>query len=275
MKHLVTGKPVVNCMWASPALPPDFGGFDEWIGRVQGQLAVCKEFNIATMFFAVGWTTSSPTEWLYSSDPEIKVWRDWLYGSAFNVAEPCENIGGVAAEAANTDTSQLPASSANGSAGAAIDISGSGAYSFTDGYANQNFMDNATIGGFLSLRWDYVNGVLYTEPKPQGGPNVLNQSALVYSFQRGSGTCNSIAGRIIGTIKGVGSAVYVDLSTDGTTWQNVMSTVGTATETAFDLTANGGSMSGGQFYVRVSSVVPATPGAFVKLDSLQVNANRP
>lgn len=261
MKHLVTGKPVLNCVWASPA-GDGFGGWDAMHESSQAQVAICKEYNVPVFFFAVDWAVGggSVNSWFNSSDPAIAVWRDWFYQ--------------VLADAHATVPGTLPAASANHSDGERLRIAGNEnhAYQYTDSFTDQKFIDRATIDGFLSLRWDYAGGRLLIEPRP-GVPNVTNSVTLVYRFYADT-SISQIVSAITGSIRGAGTEVELALSNDGTNWVSLVRQAGAAGQTqTVSLTANGGELTAGMFYVRLQGQVPASGDAYIALDHFTVNAH--
>lgn len=208
MKHLLTGKPVLNYIWASPA-GGGFGGWDEMHASSQAQVDVCREFNVPMFFFAVDWSVGggSVGAWLASSNPAIVVWRDWYYQ--------------VKANANAIDTRTLPAATANHSDGDDLKIAGNETnnYQYVDDFTDEKFIDRATIDGFLNLRWDYANGRLIIEPKPTTA-NVANQVQLLYTFFADT-DISQISLFLSGDIRGAGTQISMALSTDNIRWTNV------------------------------------------------------
>jgi len=134
MKWLSTGLPVINCINASP----EVGAFSS----SQDQVDVCREFNVPMFFYAVDSMQGSPFIWMQTDEPELATWRGWF----FRVREMCHA----------TDVSRLPLPGAQWSYGIPMEIAGGADNRFTyiDDFSDTKFIDDATIDGFLSLRWD-------------------------------------------------------------------------------------------------------------------------
>ncbi|MBM4078851.1 MAG: hypothetical protein FJ278_04060, partial [Planctomycetes bacterium] len=96
-KYLATGRPVIDCIWASPAhskfsldhTPPQ-------------QVEVCREFNVPMFFYCVDTKLGSPAVWLKSNDPDIVAPREWLMGVVRKAHE--EGARGLPLESANFST---------------------------------------------------------------------------------------------------------------------------------------------------------------------------
>ncbi|HID06861.1 MAG TPA: hypothetical protein EYP10_06905, partial [Armatimonadetes bacterium] len=161
MKYLVTGKPVINCITASPDPGAPFGITS------QEQVDVCREFNVPMFFYCVDPKWGSPAVWLHSDDPAIAKCREWLLK--------------VVDEAHRTDTTQLPLSTANYSTGQPIEVAGdeNNHFVYLDDFSTLQFVDDATIRGFLNLRWDGIAESLSVEPRDQR----VNSVQLIYHFQ--------------------------------------------------------------------------------------------
>ncbi|MGC9317956.1 MAG: hypothetical protein ACP5KN_07975 [Armatimonadota bacterium] len=134
MKYVATGLPVINCINASPEIEP-------WSSS-QDQVDVCREFNIPMFFYAVDGIHGSPYVWMQTDEPRLARWRGWF----FRVREMCHE----------TDTSRLPLPSANWSYGQPVEVAGDqeSRFEYADDFLSQKFIDDATIDGFLALRWD-------------------------------------------------------------------------------------------------------------------------
>jgi hypothetical protein len=134
MKYLVTGLPVINCVNASPEI-------DAWSSS-QDQVDVCREFNVPMFFYAVDGLQGSPFVWMLTDEPRLAEWRGWF----FRIREMCHAA----------DTSLLPLASADFSPGQAVEVAGGedNRFEYADDLLTLKFIDDATITGFGSLRWD-------------------------------------------------------------------------------------------------------------------------
>jgi hypothetical protein len=133
MKYLVLGKPVISVINASTNLAP-------WESS-QEQVRVCQEFNIPIFFFAVDPERGSPDIWLNSKDPDLAAWRGWVHR--------------ILEMAQQTPVSQIPQPSTQFSMGRPVEIAGNlqGQVNYEETFGSVRFMDDATIEGFLRLRW--------------------------------------------------------------------------------------------------------------------------
>lgn len=134
MKYLVTGLPVINCVNASAEI-------GMWSSS-QDQVDVCREFNVPMFFYAVDGLQGSPFVWMLTDEPRLAKWRGWF----FRIREMCHA----------TDTSLLPLASADFSPGIAVEVAGGedNRFEYADDMLTLKFIDDATITGFGSLRWD-------------------------------------------------------------------------------------------------------------------------
>ncbi len=159
-KYLVTGKPVIDCITASP----DPGApFNETPPQ---QVEVCREFNVPMFFYCVDNKWRSPSAWLQSDDPSIVRPREWLMG--------------VVAEVHREGARGLPLASANMSTGRPVEAAGdeNGVYEYVDAFGGEDFLDDATFRGFLGLTWDGQNETLSCDVGRSG----LEQIELRYYF---------------------------------------------------------------------------------------------
>ncbi len=188
MKYLATGLPVINCVNASPSV----GHFQS----SQDQVDVCREFNVPMFFYAVDDMKGSPYLWMDTDDPRLARWRGWF----MRVREMCRA----------TDTSGLPLPSAQRSYGIPVEVAGddSGAFEYSDDFSDHKLIDDATIDGFLNMRWDHHGerlGVL-------GGRSVTLTWHLWSAFEMRETTVEL-------TTEG-GAETTLQWSGDGHTWQN-------------------------------------------------------
>jgi hypothetical protein len=205
MKYLVTGKPLVMCINASP----DIATFETpLIGfeSSQDQVDVCREFGVPMFFYCVDPIDGSPAKWLYSDEPDIAKWRGWC----FQVIE----------QAHRTDASQLPYPSANFSPGQPIEAAGDAQNRFVyhETFDGLQFIDDATIHGFLNLRWDGEKEVLYV-PAPRDKAVTVQLIYHFFSMFDLYDASASLAGEVDSQN---GSWISLELSTDGRTWQQLV-----------------------------------------------------
>jgi len=263
-KYVVTGKPFIMCLNASP----DVGLFtDSWGGPVsQDQVEVCREFNIPMFFYCVDLKWGSPAIWQHSDAEEIVPWREWVLR--------------VVEEAQKTDVSKLPMLTAQYSTGQPIEVAGdeNNRFEFVDSFAAARFLDDATIRGFLNLRWDGEREVLFVE-RQAGAKDVAE---LIYHFASDFELSNitaTLAGERLAT--GQGSAVELGVSVTGHNWPH-MAAPGDGADGgpkgAFSLTASGKDdpeFKGRGMWVRVTAApgqLPARTPAML-FDSLTVSCD--
>lgn len=147
MKYLVEGKPVIACVNASEDVAP-------WASS-EDQVRVCREFNIPVFFFAVDPMHGSPALWRESDDPRLARWRGWV----MDVRRQAKQMG----------TNDLPLSTAEYSPGQAVEVAGDEAngYEYVESFDGLKFIDDATITGFMEMRWDGKNEWLEIVPKAE------------------------------------------------------------------------------------------------------------
>lgn len=154
-EYLVTGKPFIMCLNASP----DVSLFHEPNGGAvsQEQLDVCREFAIPTFYYCVDLKWGSPAIWLHSNAPEIVPWREWLLGAVDEIH--------------HTDTSRLPQLSAQYTDGHPIEAAGDvqNHFEFTERFDSVRFVSDATLRGFLNWRWDGGREQLVAERRAGDG----------------------------------------------------------------------------------------------------------
>ena len=252
MKHVVTGGRVLLCIWASEG-SGSYGDFDVMSPSSDDQVAIAREFNLPMFFFAVDWDGGSVLAWWGSDDEDTTKWRAWYEE--------------VRDEANATDATTLPEATANDSAADPREISPdeAGAYSFYEPFSTADFIDDATLTGFLNLRWDADAGQLYVEPKP-GLANQSCTSSLRWGFTSET-DITELALSLSGTLSGDVS-VTLGLSVDGVTW-----TEETATgDGAFSLSVAGPDEAVTRLYARVTATVPPDGDDHVALDTFSVTA---
>ena len=260
MSYLVTGKPFVMCISASP----DVARFEELAGeRVsQGQVEACREFNIPMFFYCVDLKWGSPAIWLHSEAEEIVPWRKWVLE--------------VVHTARHTDITRLPALSAQYSAGHAIEVAGDkeNRFEFFDDFSTARFMTDAAVDGFLNLRWDGLGEHLLFERQAGSKAGVDLYYHFTSDFE-----LHDIRAELTGETLVAGSQTPVQLllSVTGHNWPHGASTrqTGGPWPGQFSLNASGGddkAFGGKDFWVRITAApVPRgrqTPA--VVLDKLRV-----
>ncbi|NQT52679.1 hypothetical protein HQ576_11535 [bacterium] len=255
-KYVVTGKPFVVCINASPSV----GRFDGPEGEVlsQAQVDICREFNLPMFFFCVDSKWGSPAIWLRSEDPALAAWRRWLLG-VVNQAHRC-------------DVARLPLDSAQYSTGRAIEVAGDERHRvvFRDGFASQQFLDDATLVGLLNLRWDGGSERLWLERQADTMDTVELQYHFVSDFEL-SDIAATLRGRTLAAAFPSLAPVRLALSATGHSWPH--QAVAEPGDFALRASAAGdAAFKGKEFWVRIQAGVPqgkTRVGAAV-LDALDV-----
>ncbi len=196
MKYLVTGKPVINCINASPEIEP-------WEAS-QDQVDVCREFNIPMFFYCVDPLQGSPFIWMKTDEPSMARWRGWF----FRTREMAHG----------TDTSELPLPSADYSPGQPVEVAGDEAnrFEYADDFLGLKFIDDATINGFMSLRWDGEKerlGVIASAQPPA-------RTSLTYHLFSEFKMRDPSMAATFEPEPGAGASLRVSFSGDGHTWQD-------------------------------------------------------
>jgi hypothetical protein len=139
-EYVVTGKPFVMCLNASPMVA--LLGDPKGAAASQEQLDVCREFNIPTFYFCVDSKWGSPAIWWHSNDSEITAWRDWLLARVEDIRE--------------TDLTRLPLASADYTDADPIEAAPSARkmFEWTEDFGRASFLRRITTRGFTNLRWD-------------------------------------------------------------------------------------------------------------------------
>ena len=257
-KYVVTGKPFVVCINASPSVAL----LDEPKGRAssKGQVDACREFNIPMFFFCVDSKWGSPTIWLRSEDKAIAAWRRWLLG--------------VVNEAHRIDRGALPLPSAQYSTGSAIEAAGdvSNRFEFRDGFDTLQFVDDATIMGLLNLRWDGLAEALHVERQAGEMGFVELQYHFISEFE-----LSRIAAKLTGKVMTMtDEPVRLALSVTGHSWPH--EAVAKAGQGKLGLTASGAddpAFKGREFWVRITcKLAPKQPRVAASLlDALTVTCH--
>ena len=256
MKYLVTGRPFVMCLNASP----DVSLFGQPKGGAvsQAQVDLCRELDIPMFFYCVDLKWGSPYIWLRSEDEAIAPWRRWVLG----VVNQCHR----------TDPATLPLPSAQYSTGRAIEAAGDEANRFVyrEKFDSLQFVDDATIMGFLNLRWDGVSETLAFEPQAGAMDTVELQYHFVSDFEL-SGIAAKLTGKVMAS---AGSPVQIALSATGHNWPHeALAAPGQARDFALNVSAADDlKFRGKEFWVRIlGKVDPAKRRvAAAVLDSLEV-----
>ncbi|MBT5610331.1 MAG: hypothetical protein HN742_08605 [Lentisphaerae bacterium] len=255
MKYVVLGKPVINCLHATPEGRFSYHNSAAHDATVE-QMAVCREFNVPMFFFCVDKTHGSPYIWLHSDDPENVRIREWLLKEISRIRV--------------TDTSTLPATSADYSSGRPVAVAGDREhrFSFRETFATvaePSFIDDAFINGFLSLRWDGVAEALHIRRGPSGRDVV----ELIYHFVSEFELSGMVA-ELNGSVAGDGARVSVGVSVNGHSFGQSASTAGKGD---FTLVADGGdsaALVGKEFWVRLRMEAGSATGEAIRLDGLNV-----
>jgi len=253
VKYIVTGKPLVMCLNASPDVAP----FDSPPGFAssQGQVEVCREFNVPMFFYCVDPRWGSPSIWLRSDSPDIVPWREWLLG--------------VVNEVHRTDTTALPLYSANFSTGQPLELAGDEAnrFAFEEDFGTVQFVDDATIMGLLNLRWDGGREVLFLRPHPKGLDTVELQYHFFSEFE-----LSGIEARLTGKLLREEAEVTLALSINGHAWVHEARATTGGQDFALVSSAEGDpNFKGKEFWVRLRGRVSSREGeAFSLLDAFRV-----
>jgi hypothetical protein len=249
-KYLATGKPVIDCIWASPphsnfsldATPPQ-------------QVAVCREFNVPMFFYAVDTKLGSPAVWLRSDDPAIVATREWVMK--------------VVSEVHRQGARGLPLESANFSTGKPVEVSGDeqGVYEYADGFAAEDFLDDATIRGFWGLTWDGEKEMLACDPGRARLPEIELQYHFTSPFQ-----ISEVKAALTGSQQGGHPPITrLGVSANGHQWQDEAEAKAAGEFSLAAAPTAQAAFSGREFWVRVvvSGPVRDQAGPSV-LDQLRV-----
>ncbi|NOY79706.1 MAG: hypothetical protein GXP31_01745 [Kiritimatiellaeota bacterium] len=143
-RYIVTGKPVVMCLNASP----DVARFEDPFGGAvtQEQLNVCREFNVPVFFYCVDLRWGNPDIWRISSAPELTAWRNWLL-------QAVDELRGTAA-------STVPRLSAEYVDGSPLEAApdAKGRFEFVERFAAPSFLDRWSVRGFGNIAWSSAGG---------------------------------------------------------------------------------------------------------------------
>ena len=255
MKYVVLGKPVINCLHASPEGRYSYDKSDVHEATME-QIAVCREFNVPMFFYCVDKQYGSPAIWLHSDDPENVQMREWLLGEISRIRA--------------TDTSKLPATSADYSTGRPIPAAGDREHQFIfrQSFAALNapsFIEDAFINGFLALRWDGETEALYVRRQGPGRDAV----ELIYHFVSEFELSHMVA-TLRGSVVGGDARASVAVSINGHSFEHSAST---AESGAFSLVTGNeenAEFVGKEFWVRVRAEVGDEPAEPVRIDELGV-----
>lgn len=148
-KFLATGKPVINCVTASP------DPHAPWDRTAIEQTEVCREFAVPMFFYCVDRKWGSPDIWLWSTDPDIVAPRDWLMGLVSRLHEMARPV--------------RPLESAAYLSGRVVEVCGGvdHTFAFTEEFSDSGFLDDLSCRGFGALTW--TAGHLWCRPAVAGG----------------------------------------------------------------------------------------------------------
>lgn len=245
-KYIVTGKPFVMCINASPSVSLLDGA--KGFAVSQAQVDLCREFNLPMFFFCVDSKWGSPYIWLRSEDKAIVPWRRWLLG----VVNKAHRIDLSAARLRKAGTARLPLPSAQYSAGRPIEAAGDEAnrYTFRDAFATAQFLDDANIMGLLNLRWDGLQERLILEPQAGKMDLVELQYHFVSEFEMSEITAK-LTGRVMTSLE---APLRLALSVTGHSWPREATPPSGGKTGALTLTASGAgdaAFKGKEFWVRI------------------------
>jgi hypothetical protein len=216
---------------------------------------VCHEFNVPMFFYCVDNKWGSPAVWLRSDDPAIVAPREWLMG--------------VIREIHREGARGLPLESANFSTGESVVVAGDekGIYEYVDNFAAEDFLDDATICGFLGLTWDGEKEILSCDPIKARVQTIELQYHFVSPFQM-----SDVKVELTGNHEGPSPLVTVlEVSGNGRQWLDGAKTnEGGRFSLAVPLAANP-PFSGREFWVRVGVTIPTgIRGGCAILDQFRV-----
>jgi hypothetical protein len=243
-KHLVTGKPVIDCIVASPYRDAPLEPKSRW------QVEICREFNVPMCFYCVYDPNmegqGSAYAWWSTDAPRIVACRQWLLG--------------VVKEAHGTAAGALPLPTAERSDGHPIRVAGdeTGRYHYAEDFSGTTFVNYADIDGFRSLRWDALRKAFILEPRRDPKESVT----LTYHFYSDSEMAQPRARLLAQT--GGAAAITLALSRDGRTWSSPATAQNRAEAPAEGaLEAGDDEFRGKEFWVRIAGTVPGDASAVI------------
>lgn len=159
-RFLLTGKPVIGCLTASP--DPN-APFDI---TVEQQFEVYREFAVPMFFFCVDQKFGSPNLWLMSDEPGIVRARQWLMQQVELLSSLPKPL--------------TPRSTTAYSDGSAVTVCGGPdlSFTFTEAFENTRFLDDTVIRGLDGLRWVRESRQILLRPQVSRLPEI----ALRYHF---------------------------------------------------------------------------------------------
>ena len=256
MKYVVLGKPVIDCLHATPA--GRFAYHDPNVHEAtKEQIEVCREFNVPMFFYCVDNKYGSPAIWLHSDEDKIVRIREWLL----------REISKIRA----TDASKLPLTSADYSTGQPILVAGDQQNTFTyeDDFADlrrQCFIDDAFIDGFMSLRWDGQAEKLYVKgPRPG-----RDHASLIYHFTS-EFEMSGAAATLTGAIAGDEVRASVGLSINGHRFQPEAAADKAGPFSLVASARDDDQFKGKEFWVRIRADVGSAPAEPVSFESFRVS----
>jgi len=253
MKYLVLGKPVVDCLHASPHRDP--AGTRELHDATRDQIEVCREFNVPMFFFCVDTKYGSPAIWLHSDDSEIVSAREWLLAEVSRIRA--------------TDTSKLPLTSADYSTGQPIPVAGDQSHrsTYEDRFdtIREGFMDDAFINGFSLLRWDGEEELLHVKCN-RGARNSVD---LIYHFASDF-EMSGMAATLTGSLLAEDACPSLTMSINGHRFEHEATAEKTGAFTLRSDPNGSPEFVGKEFWVRIRAAVGKTPAEPIALDSFRV-----
>ena len=146
-KFVVTGKPVVVCVNATP--PSARHAAEKILPGAEGsaaeeQMEVCEEFNVPVFFYAVDRKFGSVWAWMRDDDEETVACRRWVMSWIERAHKQRERTG--------------PAASADYMEARPMEVCGGKDNRFAVNYdfASASFLDYAGVEGLTRLQWDGI-----------------------------------------------------------------------------------------------------------------------
>ncbi len=249
MEYVVTGKPLVFCLNASP----DVARFDApGGGRIsQEQFEVCREFNLPVFAYCVDLRYGNPFIWWHSAAPEIAPWRTWLLG----VVDTVRQTAGVRLPLAAADYSDADPVEAAPDA--------EGWFRWEESFERVDFLRRCSARGFRNLRWDAGGRRLLLEPVSAA----FRQTELFVRVVSDFVMSAPEASLEVGSTASPGG-VRLQLSATGHNWPHSAFCRQDASLLAVSA-AGDPAFAGREFWVRVSADVGEAAATALALDSLR------
>ena len=224
MRFLVLGKPAIVCVNATPGV--------NTFQCSQEQTRVCEEFNVPVFYFCVHSRLGSINYWMSTDHPEVAKWRTWV----LETIRHCHSL----------PPGTLPAPEAQFSSADPVELAGdaSNVVHFSDDFATDRFLRQATLHGFLNLTWSGGEKALWLKPSAQP-----TSAELVYHFTSPF-TLKTPEVKVSGD-----GQIRLELSADAQKWLPPASLP---------------ALSGRNFWVRVTLSAPASSTPVTRLQSIEV-----